>query len=61
MQNAFIILLTGIHKPPKDQGWEFTYRFSERMAQKPSNLLFRSFLVSNLSESLMVAHFWLAT
>ena len=32
MQNLLISLRTGIHKPPKDQGWEFTHRLSERMA-----------------------------
>ena len=33
----------------------------ERFAQKKSDLLIRSFLVSDLSDSLMVAHFWWAT
>ena len=50
------------------QGWEFTHRFSERIARvlpknermsnwlkKTSDLLIFSFLVSDL---LMVAHFW---
>ena len=52
------------------QGWEFARRFSERIAcflrkneqmsdslKKMSNSLIRSFLVSDLSKSLMVAHF----
>ena len=67
------------------QGWEFSHRFSERIAcflrkneemsnslkkkknslkktsnslKKTSDSLIRSFLVSNLSDLLMVAHFW---
>ena len=55
------------------QGGEFAHRFSERIARfllkneqmsnslkKMSNSLIRSFLVlvSNLSDLLMVAHFW---
>ena len=53
------------------QGWEFAHRFSERIARflrknermsdslkKTSDLLIRSFLVSDLSDLLMVAHFW---
>ena len=56
------------------QGWEFTHRFSERSGpflgknkrmsdslKKTSNLLIHSFLVSDLSKLLMVAHFWWAT
>ena len=52
------------------QGWEFAHRFSERIAcflreyermsdllKKTSNSLIRSFLVSDLSDSLMIAHF----
>ena len=54
----------------KYQGWEFAHRFSERIARflrknermsdslkKTSNLLISSFLVSDLSEPLMVANF----
>ena len=46
-----------------DQGWEFAHRFSERIArflrknEQMSNSLICSFLVSDLSESFMVAHF----
>ena len=51
------------------QGWEFAHRFSERIARffvkneqftqkKPSDSLIRSFLVSDLSDLLMIAHFW---
>ena len=56
------------------QGWEFAHRFSERIARflrknermsdslkKTSNSLISSFLVSDLSKSLMVAHIWWAT
>ena len=52
------------------QGWEFTHRFSERIARflpknqrmsdllkKMSDSLIRSFLVSDLSNSLVIAHF----
>ena len=55
-------------------GWEFAHRFSEQIARflpknermsdslkKISDSLISSFLVSDLSESLMVAHFWWAT
>ena len=34
---------------------------NEQFAEKTSNLLIHSFLVSNLSDWLMVAHFWWAT
>ena len=53
-----------------EQGWEFAHRFSERIARflpknermsdllkKTNNLLIRSFLVSDLSDSLTIAHF----
>ena len=53
------------------QGWEFAHWLSERIAcflqkneqmsdslKKTSDLLIRSFLVSNLSNLLMVANFW---
>ena len=53
------------------KGWEFVHRFSERIARflrknerrsdslkKTSDSLIRSFLVSDLSDSLMIAHFW---
>ena len=53
-----------------DQGWEFAHRFSERIThflpknermshslKKTSNSLVHSFLVSYLSDSLMIAHF----
>ena len=52
------------------QGWEFAHRYSERIARylpkneqmsdslkKMSNSLICSFLVSNLSDSLTIAHF----
>ena len=52
------------------QGWEFAHRFSERIARflpknermsdllkKMSDSLIRSFLVSDLSDSLTIAHF----
>ena len=52
------------------QGWEFAHRFSKRIAlflpkneqmsdllKKMSDSLIRSFLVSNLSDSLTIAHF----
>ena len=52
------------------QGWDFAHRFSERIAgflrkneqmsdslKKTSDSLICSFLVSNLSDSLMIAHF----
>ena len=55
----------------KNQSWKFAHWFSELIARflqnneqmsdllkKTSDSLIRSFLVSNLSESLMVAHFW---
>ena len=56
------------------QGRDFAHRFSERIArffakkwanewfaQKMSDLLICSFLVSDLTDLLMVAHFWWAT
>ena len=59
------------HLARKMQGWEFANQFSERNTRflqknermsdslkKTSDSLIRSFLVSNLSELLMVAHFW---
>ena len=55
----------------ENQGWEFAHWFSGRIARflpknermsdslkKMSDSLICSFLVSDLSESLMVAHFW---
>ena len=57
--------------PSWQQGWEFPHRFSEQIARflqkneqtseslkKTSDLLICSFLVSDFSNSLMVAHFW---
>ena len=54
----------------KWQGWEFAHWFSERIApflpknegmsdslKKKSDSLIRSFLVRDLSDSLMIAHF----
>ena len=49
---------------PFNSGLGCAHRFSERIARfckKMSNSLIRSFLVGNLSNSLMVAHFWWAT
>ena len=56
------------------QGWEFTHQFSKRIARflpknermsnslkKMSDSLIRSFLVSDLSDSLTIAHFLWAT
>ena len=53
-----------------EQGWEFAHRFSERIARflpknermsdllkKTNNLLIRSFLVSDLSDSLTITYF----
>ena len=48
--------------PRNSQGWDFVHQFSERIARfLPKNERFahdRSFPLSDLSESLMVAHFW---
>ena len=45
----------------KMHGWEFAHKFSERIARfLPKNERFahdRSFVLSDLSDSLMVAHF----
>ena len=54
-----------------NQGWEFAHRFFERIdlflpkneqmsdsLKKTSDSLIRSFLVSDLSDSLTIAHFW---
>ena len=66
-----LFLIQRIFVAASDLGWEFAHRFSERIgrflrkierperfAQKTSDSLIRSFLVSDLSKSLMVAHFW---
>ena len=56
MQNAFIILGTGIPKPPKDQGWEFTHRLSEQMAHFQRKNKQMSDLLKEAICSF--AHFW---
>ena len=47
----------------ENQGWEFAHRFSKQIAhflpknEQMSNALIRSFLVSDLSDLLTIAHF----
>ena len=40
------------------QGWDLLIGFLSESLKKTSDLLIRSFLESDLSDSLMVAHFW---
>ena len=46
-------------KSDLNQGWEFAHRFSERITRilREKKRAIRSFLVSDLSDSLKVAHF----